>query len=322
MNDPERREQTAMIDDMAAHWVTLVNTGPLSPDERSAFERWLAADPRHEPAFAAMEGVWRQMGEVRDTPGLRAGIAPPPLPVPPNHRRPLVAMALAASLAFVVTGVVQDWPTWLRADARTATGERRTVTLADGSSVHLDTQSAIAMDFTDDRRVIRLLAGKAAFTVAPDPARAFTVEAANGSTTALGTRFLVSRTDDGASVTVTEHSVRVAYPVSGGTVRLVREGQGIVYRGQELSAVTSVDTTAAMAWTDGVLTFNNAPLEQVVAEIERYHVGYARVIGAARRLRVSGVFRIDRPVATLDQLQRSLGLKSIHLTDRLILISA
>ncbi|MCT8002692.1 FecR family protein [Sphingomonas sanguinis] len=325
MNDPERGGPPTDTADVAAYWVTLVNTGPLTPNEQSAFERWLATDPRNRQTFAEMEDVWQRMGAVRDTPVLRAGIpahAAPHGRGPHNRRRPLTAIAVAASLALVAIGTVQDWPTWLRADERTATGERRTITLADGSLVQLDTQSAIAVDFNANRRVVRLLAGKAAFSVARDAKRVFIVETAEGSATALGTRFLVSRSDIGANVTVTEHTVRVTYPAPGGGVRLVRQGQSVSYGPDGLSAVADVDTITAMAWTDGVLTFNNAPLEQVVAEIGRYHVGYVRVIGTARRLRVSGVFRTDRPVATLDQLQRSLGLKSIHLTERLILISA
>jgi len=195
------------------------------------------------------------------------------------------------------------------------------VKLPDGSIIHLDTDSAVAFDFAGDRRVVRLLGGEAAFIVAPDRNRPFTVKANGGSATALGTRFLVRNEDGGASVTVTEHSVRVAYPAPQGPSAVVAEGRTLAYGRNGLGQAALANTADAMAWTEGVLVFKDAPLGQIVAEIGRYHRGYVRVLGEAQDLRVSGVFRIDDPMAAIDQLQRSLGLRSTRLTDRLIFIS-
>jgi transmembrane sensor len=331
MGDPENEPLPQAITDEAARWVSESFDGQLSPDQQAKLEAWLADDPRHGRAFAEMRDVWAHMGGVSETPALRASVAAA-LRRRPHGRRPRnrtrhrsrwVAPAIAASLALLFVGVMDDWPTRLRADAMTATGERRTMTLPDGSSVHLDTQSAIAIDFGGDRRVVRLLKGEVAFSVTPDPARPFTVEAGGGSATALGTRFLVRREGDDTRVIVTEHRVRVAYPVPEGRSALLDEGDGIGY-GPDLGLgrIATVNAADAMAWTDGVLVFKDAPLSEVVAAIGRYHSGYIRVTGGAQERRVSGVFRIDDPVAALDQLQRSLGLRSARLTDRLIFIYA
>lgn len=79
---------------------------------------------------------------------------------------------------------------------------------------------------------------------------------------------------------------------------------------------------AATAMTAGVLVFKDTPLSQVVADIGRYHPGYMTVVGDASSLHVSGVFRIDDPFAAISQLQKSLGLRSVQLSRRLIIIFA
>jgi hypothetical protein len=79
---------------------------------------------------------------------------------PPRRDRPRrrwIAPALAASLALAIVGTAQDWPMRLQADAMTASGERRDVTLDDGSLVQLNTGSAISFDLSGDRRIVRLL---------------------------------------------------------------------------------------------------------------------------------------------------------------------
>lgn len=329
MADPAHDPLPESITDEAARWIAAAEGDALSPEERAARDAWLAADPRHARVFAEMREIWAHMAGVPETSALRA--SRPPLPrvrgrrsklgLSHEPRRRWIGPALAASLALAFFGVAMDLPTRLQADAMTATGERRVVKLPDGSTIHLDTGSAASFDFTADRRMVRLLSGKAAFVIAPDPNRPFTVAAGGGSATALGTRFLVRKNDDGASVTVTEHSVRIAYPAPEGAATVVAEGQSLAYGTNGLGQAAPANTAEAMAWTEGVLMFKDTPLPQVVAEIARYHRGYVRVLGDAQALRVSGVFRIDDPVAAIDQLQRSLRLHSIHLTDRVILIS-
>lgn len=330
MASPENEPLPEVITDEAARWVSESFDGRLSLDRQASLDAWLAADPRHGRAFTEMQDIWRQMDSVPSTPTLRASVRPSASKRRPNRlpgirpvRRPRwLSGAVAASLVLLFVGTAEDWPTRLRADAMTATGERRIVNLPDGSSVQLDTQSAVAFDFSGDRRVVRLLKGDAAFSVAPDPRRPFTVESGGGSATALGTKFLVGRDADDTRVIVTEHSVRVAYPASTGGNVVLGEGDAIRYGPETgLSRILSLDTADAMAWTDGVLVFKDAPLGDVVTAIGRYHRGYIRVSEDARKIRVSGVFRIDDPVAALDQLEQSLGVRSTRLTNRLIFIS-
>jgi transmembrane sensor len=320
---PADRPIPKEIADEAARWFADRDSGLLT--DESELRAWLAADPRHAQAFAEMEAVWSDLGGVTPSAAVRASLPPvaPRMHGNDNHRtRRWLSTALAASVAIVTIGVVGDWPMRLRADAVTATGERRTIAMPDGSRVILNTHSAVAFDYRPDRRIVRLLRGEAAFTVASDRSRPFTVEANGGSSTALGTRFVIREDGDDTRVAVTEHTVRVAYPQSGSSAIILPEGQSLVYgRGRLWGVRVPVPAGEADAWIQGELVFENRPLSEVVAELDRYHAGYIRVIGQdVRNRRVSGVFSIADPVGAVAKLQRSLDLRSVHITDRLILI--
>lgn len=314
------------IADEAARWFAERNSGLLK--DETALAAWLTADPRHARAFSEMEAVWSDLAAVSPSAEILASLPSPASRAHGNdndhRRRVCFSAAIAASVAIVAIGFAGDWPMRLRADAVTATGERRTIAMPDGSSVILNTHSAVAFDYRPGARVVQLLRGEAAFTVAPDPRRPFTVEANGGSSTALGTRFVIREDGDDTQVTVTEHKVRVAYPRSGSSIVSLPEGESLTYGPDRPWGVReAVQAGEADAWTQGELVFENRPLAEVVAELARYHPGYVRVIGQeVRDRRVSGVFSIDDPVSAIGKLQRSLGLQSVHVTDRLILIFA
>ncbi|KEQ52113.1 FecR family protein [Sphingobium chlorophenolicum] len=312
------------ISDQASRWIAARDAGIMTPDDDEALKAWIDADPRHAQAFAEVGRLWEQLGDDPFREALRERPCAPVVPLAARKqqsRRIWIPTALAASLALFAVGAIQDWPTRWRADASTAVGERKQVALADGSHVLLDTDSAIEIGYLSDRRVIRLLKGEAAFTVAADPRRPFTVEAGTGTTTALGTRFIVSRRGQGVEVTVTEHSVRIGSFAAPARFTDVTEGERLRYGPAGLSAPERTDVRIASAWTRGLLLFVDRPLGEVVAELNRYHSGYIGVIGAdLARHRVSGGVRIDDPVGAVDSLERMLGIHSARLTDRLIFL--
>jgi transmembrane sensor len=314
------------IEKEATRWVVERDAG-LTTDGECALQAWLTADPLHAMAFTKAEKVWRAMGSFpvkaevnkRRTRGIARSDGYPSLGRP---HRSWIPPALAASLALAFICIAQDGPTRLRADAMTETGERRDVPLADGSVIQLNTASAISIDYRSDRRVVRLLKGEAAFTVAPNRARPFTVESGKGTTTALGTRFIVRRDGGNTEVAVTEHRVRVGWSIGGASNRVdLGEGQAMRYGPDGVVRPHMVDTGAVASWTRGRLVFVDRPLGEVVAELNRYHPGYIRIMGDDLAMRrVSGVFRTDDPMAALDTLQRLLGISSTRLTDRLIFL--
>nr|WP_143840497.1 FecR family protein [Novosphingobium panipatense] len=310
----------------AARWFAERETGEWSAADEERLGRWLDADPEHVAAFARAETLWASMDAV----GLNADAEVVPLPstrpaVPRSNavRQPVwrktrlrrAGGAIAAGIAFLLV-IAADIPTRLQADAMTGTGEIRAMTLPDGSLATLDTGTAISFDASG--RKVTLLKGEAAFQVAPDPAHPFTVSAGTGSTTALGTRFIVRREGAETQVTVSEHSVRIA---SAGHSAVLHEGEALHYGSGGISAARPVVVANLDAWTRGRIRVVNRPLGDVVAELARYHRGYIGVLGSEIAKRpVSGTFDLHDPAGAIDVIERTLGLRTTRLTDRLILI--
>ncbi len=313
--------------DAAADWHVRRDAGNLDRGEEALFQKWLM-QPGNRDAYDEIAGIWNELARVPRPPlsptarrhdsgadGRRVH-AHRPFSI---HRRAL--SAAAALMAIVLAGYVLDIPMRLEADVMTATGETRTVTLDDGSSVVLNTASAIAIDYSQDRRRLRLLRGEAVFTVAKDALRPFVVDAAAGEAVARGTVFAVRRESDTATVTVLESRVGVSYPaVSRMTVEL-SQGDAVDYSQRGLGVVRAVDAEAATAWRRGKLIFVDRPLGDVVAEINRYHSGRIQIsdMSIGSHL-VSGVFDTKNPLGALEVLEKTLGLHTTHLTDLLILL--
>lgn len=308
------------VTDAAAAWFARRDVGGFSAKDEAAFKAWLHGDPAHERAWASLNGLWGRLGatsrDSQDT--LRAHVER--WQVERSRRKRIALGGVAACLLVFVTFQGSNLAVRLQADAITATGERRNLRLEDGSVLHLNSGTAVAIDYSSARRRIRLLTGEAAFEVASAPDRPFVVETLGGSATALGTRYIVRNERTQAQVTVSEHSVTVR-SAPDQKAQVVHEGQSVRFGAAGVSQPFATDTWAATGWMRGKLVFENRPLGEVVAEIGRYHPGVIRVIDdAAARKRISGVFPLDKPVAAIDDIERSFGLRSIRLTDRLIFI--
>jgi transmembrane sensor len=296
--------------DAAVDWWLRQNEGaPLSKTEKAAFDRWLAADPAHRAAFEEVAGLFGQLAQR--CPG--AG----PIRKKRRSKRKLAgAGVVATALALLLLG---DAPAYLMSDHYAGVGAPERITLGDGSRIELDSRSAITVRFTGAERRIVLLEGEAWFEAAPDAARPFVVEAAGGTVTALGTAFDVALERGTAHVAVGEHRVAVA---SGGRSVVVGEGQQTAYaKGAAAEAPAEADLDRVSAWRRRQLMFENRPLGEVVDALARYRRGLVLFADPAlRSRRVTGVFRVDDPLAALRQIETALGLHPIYLTKYMIII--
>ena len=180
------------------------------------------------------------------------------------------------ALNFYPEYLSQPW-----ADYHTRIGEQTSVQLADGSTVHLNTDTALDVTLNDHERRIVLLHGEAEFEVAHDSNRPFRVATGNTITEALGTRFVVRYDDLQGSVTLLQGKVRTTHYLAGGAVSnsvTLHPGQRVAFDGQKLAAVQSVDPANADAWRRGRLIMNFVPLKQVIAEINRYRRSQIKLI--------------------------------------------
>ena len=319
----QRREQ---IDSRAAEWMVRL-AGGLSVAERRELKRWLAESPAHAAAFREARTAWGKMGQLRLRPGKLAEDSAPPPDAParrgPRHRfltlkRGLASAACLLLLAVGATLWHGDPRLMLTADHHTPAGERRLITLPDGSRVELGPASAIKLDYNASARRVVLLSGLAHFTAAPVASaedRPFIVAAANGQASVLGTEFMVAHVPGGAEVTVLEGQVEVARRAAEyGLARVLARGQAVRYSAAGLGFVRAVNVRRATAWRRGRLIFDKAPLGEVVAALNRYRRGQIIITDPAlASRRISGIFQTATPEAALATIARDLRVNTLSL---------
>lgn len=294
------------VREQAVEWLLKREDGPLGDDDRRAFEAWLAADPAHADAYARAH---RLFGESSDA-----------LKADPDDTRDAIrrtggggalmpVLLLAGLLVFGGLFLWADGPIRLQADARSGHDESPVVQLADGSSVQLDADSALAVDFEDGRRTVRLLKGQAWFDVAPDPDRPFVVESGDERIVVVGTVFDVNRTADETEVTVAEGRVQVR-TADGADVILSPQMRARVADG-ELGPVEEVPGGMEGTWRSGRLVFEDRPLGWVVANLARHLPERVVIADAAiAERRFTGTLDLTDPETALADLAAALDLRT------------
>ena len=283
----------------ASRWFARMQ-GPDAEASRFAFEAWRRSDPEHDLAFRRLEQSWNDASLVAHTSvGRNRSLA--------RARRPLhgvpgwrIAAAAAAGLLLVVGGATLLYRELARSflphasEIATSVGRLRTVQLADGSTVTLDTDSAVTVDLGATRRVLHLLRGRARFDVAHDVHRPFAVDAGDGEIVARGTLFDVDLTRPDLRVTLYRGAVDVRVKPRDGSSSFLRRlapGQRFVQVSDGFEPAIDPAPTGEERWTGGMLSFDNAPLAEVVAQANRYTKEPIRVGPAAADLKVTGAFK-------------------------------
>jgi len=265
----------------ASKWIAYLYSGEATDEGRAEFEVWLHESVRHADEFRRADQVWRDLALAdAEQPLLGAG-APAKEPVAFRRKRRLTTMivgAIAASLALFVSAslfVLQTTasPERLLTQYETAIGEIRTVTLADGSVVTLDTASAVSVSISDKERRVILDSGRAFFDVEPDAVRPFVVGASLGEARVLGTEFTVSLLGGAVSVAVLEGLVEVSQKrgLTEASSLVLQQGERVEIE----DAKTSLDKETfsiegQREWITGRLSYLDQPLGIVVKDVNRY----------------------------------------------------
>ncbi|MGP6417906.1 FecR domain-containing protein [Pseudomonas putida] len=305
MNPASSKPVSAQVLDAAIAWQLSLDSG--SPLEREEFAKWHAAHEEHARA-------WRQLGMLDQRFSVANGPARAALLQSREGIRRRVRK-LGSGLASVVAVIglalfagdrYLPLDYWL-ADQRTATGEQRTMRLADGTVLNLNTHSAVDVHFDARQRLIVLQEGEIMVETGHGDARPFIVETREGSMRALGTRFLVKREDQGTRLSVLKSAV-AAHPQSHPEEQILREGQQVLIRNDGLDAVAAL-TPGADAWTRGMLVVDNARLEDLVHELGRYRRGHLGVTPEVADLRITGSFPLHDTDKALSALLPTLPVQ-------------
>jgi len=292
----------------AVQWLLRLQSaapGASAEATRRALQEWRGRHPDHERAWQRIEAV---NGRLRGMASPLASLVAHAALAPRRSTRrraalKTLAIALFAGGSAWVAREEAPWREWL-ADERTGTGERRTVTLPDGTTAALNTRSAIDVRFTASERRVRLLAGEILVTTGRDEgaaARPFVLETAQGELRPLGTRFAVRQYADACRVQVYEGAVAVRRRDGAGREYVLRAGEQLRFtRGAVGDAAPADDADAA--WADDMLVAGGMRLDEFLAELGRHRPGRVSCDPAVADLRVSGTY----PLADTDRILAAL----------------
>lgn len=313
----ELRPQAGHVE--AERWFMRLQMGDCTPADRAAFARWRLADPAHAAAYAEVERMFSLAGRAAGDPRLQAAARDARTRIERRRRRQGVLRRFAglAAVASLVLALGIGWRSWNPAQPEllyaTAVGERRTLTLDDGTSVLLDTDSSLRVQYRRWQRDVVLERGQAQFSVAPQPQRPFVVRTDLGAVRALGTRFQVRRHADHVEVALLEGIVEISASAAGGAERTARlaAGEQLTFDAGDRWVRGAFDPDVMQGWTDGQLVFRARPLDEVVEEMNRYNATRIRLgEPSLAQLRISGQFYGNDPESLIQALELGWSLRA------------
>ncbi len=324
--DPLQREAVA--------WVQKLASGQATLEDAELLKEWCARSAAHASAFAEASRTWREITpaghdlrqnfpvashSLTDLRGRRQFV----------ERRAFLGGLAAASVAGAVYAVFRPpfglWPSWaeLHANYRTGTGEQQSMIFAGDVSIHLNTQTSLAVrPPVSNADQVELIAGEASFTKSPRAHRSLVVLAKNGRTIADASHFEVRHIDDeGDTVCVTCYDGAIHVEQKDEAI-VLRLGQQVRYGGAGLGPIVAIDPDIVSAWQRGIVIFHRTSLAEVVAEINRYRPGRIILLNQelGREL-VSGRFRINQMDEILTRLEQAFYAKLRELPGGIVLMS-
>jgi transmembrane sensor len=306
--------------------------------QRQEFVKWLRQSPLNVDEYLATVCLDRALERVDpdrqvDVEPLLARIVPEltPLALGPAARVAAshagapklgkwkwMLAAIVAAFALGLPLLYSIWSNTKGTELSTAIGEQRTVELADASVVALNADTELQVHLNAAAREIELVRGEALFDVAPDPRRPFRVQTRNATVQAVGTQFNIYERRDGSTrISVLEGRIKVILQGSRAAlsdmnaVTLLSAGEEVeVLPEGRLHHVRHANVSSSVAWRQRQLVFDEASLEDVVYEFNRYSkTTRVRIEGLTPGTRhYNGIFNGSDPDALADLLSREHDL--------------
>ena len=310
-NEEPRWDRNSLeIQNAAAAWIELCESGEWNAEKQEALEAWLTELPAHRIAYLRASDVWKRANRLRALSHTTSDSAVPGWNILPVLLKCAAALAIVAVLG---AGVLQFVSRPGERTYGTAIGERKTISFADGTRIELNTDTVLRARMTTASRMVWLDKGEAYFQVKHDPAHPFTVMIGGRRVTDLGTKFVVRRGSGQTEVAVLQGSVRF----DASDLRSAAHTATLLQGDMALASADSMsiakeplrELARALSWRRGVVVFDHTTLADAAIEFNRYNVKKIVISDpGAARLAIDGTFPANNIEAFIDAAQRVFGL--------------
>lgn len=344
MGDVHRLPEERQVLQEASQWIARLNADDVTAEDRERFDVWRRAHPMHARVFDELASTWHRFATKRSL--VRAVVfgrsmsEGSVLPGRSIRARNVSRGALAAAAIALMVGL--GWFAYRRVTAgriyETGIGEHATISLADGSTLELDSDSRARVDFSARSRVVHLDRGEAFFKIVHNPARPLWVISGGMWVRDIGTAFNVRMGASGVQVAVTQGTVQIGaidrllqdIPFERALLREqpvlseIAAGHLVELRGARLDIrrLTARQLARLVSWRAGTLYFEDQPLLQVVRQLRRYTPLHIVVRDPhLRQLALAGTFKASpQGVQTfLKMLSQGLGLRVRRESNRVVI---
>ena len=308
------------VEEQAVTWFVRLRADNVNREDWAAFAQWLEQTDEHRKVFSEVCDMW---GDTTLLEGLsrhakRHDIAPKRQKKRYFISRIPLALAACLMLAIPFANQIQIF---LKADYISVIGESKTVQLDDGSTAILNTNSAVAVNMEDGKRLLELLKGEVFLNVKSDVNRPFFVQASHSTTRVLGTRFFVDHRTESDEIKVLSGRVEVSNNKAWKDPVVLGDNEAVTVYDNAVGQPKKLNSTLSTSWINGFLVYENETLETVITSINRYRSGVVFFKDdSLRKLKINGRINIRESRDMLKVLQRTMNIKMTFLTDWLVVV--
>jgi transmembrane sensor len=298
----------------ATNWFVILTSGDATDQDRKDWERWLNSSETNKEAWQQVETVTHCFTGLES----KTSIAVLNRPIDTRHIASYERRKAIKSLSILLVVGTTSWygykqKPWYAfiADYSTAVGEIKNVKLDDGSQLTLNTDTKVAISFSDNIRQVRLLHGEVYVETAPDNHagnRPFVLTTEHGTVKALGTKFSTRIFKNRSCVNVYEDAVEVK-PIHGQGDKVIVNAGELVKFTADIFQQKMLFESSTISWMNGFIIVDSIKLDQFVEELSRYRRGVLRCDPAIANLEISGAFPVNDIPAVLNSLTSTLPVR-------------
>ncbi|KZN47704.1 FecR family protein [Pseudoalteromonas luteoviolacea] len=305
----------------AAQWCALLHSDAPADEDIQAFHQWLNLHPDNQKAYDELTALWSEF-EAPDDKGLNTRVLNNVLEKdkPKSHGaiKAFLSIALFSGFGLLLNHLGLSGIT---ADHYTLKGQTHTIQLQDGSSVTLNAQTQIDIEFNDEKRLIHLHTGEIHIDATTNPAWPLVVQTQNTSATALGTRFSVKARKQDTYVVVTESKVKLCYFKQNSCV-IGQQGEAMEVASGQLIGPYDTNPSVRLAWLNHRLVANDISLSALLEALEAHYPGVLMYqYTELNHIRVSGVYPTNNIELAMKMLASDPAIQHHSIANYLHVIS-
>ncbi|MEM9389048.1 MAG: FecR domain-containing protein [Bacteroidota bacterium] len=255
--------------------------GKCTPEEQRFVEEWLD-DAGYTPDDVSIEFSKGMSDTVWKNVSAKIGVSKEGKVIPLHRRitRYAAALTLLGALSFSVYYLAssdlifsESQVTDVYQIVQTKRGEKRTVTLPDGSTIRMnyETEIKVPEKFEGDKRIV-YLTGHAHFDVTRNPEKPFIIYTEDTKTQVLGTSFDINTKERGETeIIVTSGKVAFSEKDKEDNAVTLEVNDRALLRTDNRIQTSKVDAQLLTAWKENRLVFNNQSLREIIKVLEPWY---------------------------------------------------